>query len=937
MARHIFCAALLLLVLGSTAWAQSGPQIQVHEGTTIPPGSTGIPDNSGTVLFDATPVGVPQPKTFTVRNVGTANLTLTEPITLPPGFTLVSSFGTTTVAPGGTTTFAVALNPAKAGRLTGPLSFRTNDTARTSFDFTVVGPSLAPAAVGIVNDGQAGFSVVGTWTPVTPRGFHQDARTSPSGTGTNTASWTFTGLVPGQYRVAATWPEAADRASNAPYTVLDGPTALTTVAVNQRTAPASFSDGGTGWRDLGTVFRITGNTLTVRLSDQANGVVAADAVRIQRLGYQGETGDAGPAVLDGTWTAVAGAGFQRAVHTSPAGKGENTATWSFAGLIPGQYRVSATWTAGTNRATNAPYNIVEGYRTLATVVVNQQQAPSHFSDAGVAWHDLGGEGNLFTVTGYTLTVTLSNAASGVVVADAVRVERVNTPVVESIADTVRFLQQATWGPNKALVQRVQAIGFENFLNEQFGAAPSSYPTLPLMHNDSSVGCPVGPPGATCRRDNYSMYPLQKRFFLNALYGEDQLRQRVAFALHQIIVVSGIEIYEPSWMVPYLQTLDRNAFGNYGPLLREITLNPAMGRYLDLATSTRVQPNENYAREVLELFSIGLEELHPDGTPKVDAQGNRIPTYEQATVDNLTRALTGWIFRPQLAPGVPNYIDPLIPNTGRHDTGAKTLLRGVTLPAGRTVQQDLDDALNNIFNHPNVGPFIGKQLIQHLVTSNPSPAYVARVAAVFDNNGATPPVRGDLKAVVKAILLDPEARGDSKTDPHYGHLRHPALLLCNLARAFGARSADGTGPSDGVLNPQCIEMGMDVFRPPTVFSYFSPGNVLTGTPGVLGPEFTILATNTTLARANVINTLVFSQINASANAPAGTSLDLTGLVELAGTPTRLVDELDLLLLHGTMSAAMRDSILQAGAAADPLKRARAALYLVATSSQYQVQR
>ncbi|MCI0463286.1 MAG: DUF1800 family protein, partial [Gemmataceae bacterium] len=663
MARHFSCATLLLLVLGSSAWAQS-PQILVHEGTTIPPGSSGIADNSGIVLFEPTPVGVPEPKTFTIRNMGTADLTLIEPITLPPGFTLVSGFGTTTVAPGSSTTFAVALNPAKAGRLSGPLSFRTNDSARNPFDFTVVGPSLAPAAVGIVNDGQTGFSTVGSWeTAVTPRGFQRDAQTSFPGSGTNTASWTFAGLAPGQYRVAVTWPEATNQASNAPFTVLDGTTALATVAVNQRVAPATFSDGGTPFHDLGTIFRITGTTLTVRLTNQANGIVVADAARIQRVGYQAEIGDAANALLSGTWTPAGGEGFQRAVHISPAGKGENRVTWNFAGLTPGQYRVSATWTAGATRATNAPYNILDGYRTLATVVVNQQLAPSHFSNAGVAWDDLGGQGSLYTITGYTLTVTLSNAANGVVVADAVRVERVNTPVVESVADTVRFLQQATFGPNKVLVQRVQATGFENFLNEQFAAAPSSYPTLPLVHNDSGVGCPQGAAGTVCRRDNYSMYPLQKRFFVNALYGEDQLRQRVAFALHQIIVVSGIDIYAPSWMTPYLQTLDRNAFGNYRQLLQEITLNPAMGRYLDLATSTRTRPNENYAREILELFSIGLEELNPDGTPKVDAQGNRIPTYEQATVDNLTRALTGWIFRPQLAPGVPNYIDPLIPNTG----------------------------------------------------------------------------------------------------------------------------------------------------------------------------------------------------------------------------------------------------------------------------------
>ncbi|MDQ3686475.1 MAG: DUF1800 family protein, partial [Acidobacteriota bacterium] len=275
---------------------------------------------------------------------------------------------------------------------------------------------------------------------------------------------------------------------------------------------------------------------------------------------------------------------------------------------------------------------------------------------------------------------------------------------------------------------------------------------------------------------------------------------------------------------------------------------------------------------------------------------------------------------------------------QHDTGAKTLLRGVTLPAGQTAQKDLDDALDNIFNDPNVAPFISKHFIQHLVISNPSPAYVARVASVFSDNGAG--VRGDLKAVVRAILLDEEARGSVKTDPNYGRLRHPAQFILNIGRAYGARSANGATTSDGYLNPRSSEMGMDVFRPPSVFSYFSPTTVVRGTNGVRGPEFGLLSTSTALRRANFVNTIVFTGIATSTNAPQGTSLNLASLQSLAGDPPRLVDELNNLLMHGRMSVEMRDSIIRAVSAvpgSNPLKRARTGLYLVATSPQYQVER
>jgi uncharacterized protein (DUF1800 family) len=548
----------------------------------------------------------------------------------------------------------------------------------------------------------------------------------------------------------------------------------------------------------------------------------------------------------------------------------------------------------------------------------------------------------------------------------------------SETDTVRFLEQASWGPTPAEVARVKAMGFMAYLNEQFSLAPtnaakgSNYPDLPFPLDDNTQQCPSSNPADpnynqnVCLRDNYSIYPVQRTFFSNGLYGNDQLRQRVAFALHQIMVVSAnSEVNRPSWMTVYLQALDRNAFGSYQTLLNEITLTPAMGEYLDMRLSTRTNPNENFAREVLQLFSIGTDTLNPDGTPQHDAQGATIPTYTQTQVNEFTRVFTGWNFATALGPGITNYRDPMAPRGGtNHDTGAKTLLNGFTIPActntnAACAQSDMAAVMSHLANHPNVGPFISKQLIQHLVTSNPSPAYVERVAKVFNNDcsGLYPQgctnVRGNLKLVVQAILLDPEARGDVKTDPNYGKLREPAQYIIGFLRAFNAKSFDKLSTSDGVLGSRGGDftgtLDQPIFQPATVFSYYQPGYEVPGTK-ILGPAFGILSTTTTLRRANNINTLIYSGVTVnpspavSPDRPRGTSIDIAGLEALAGNPVDVVNALDSLLLHGTMHPQMRSSIVtvmnainDANVATRNQKRARAAVYLVATSSQYDIQR
>jgi uncharacterized protein (DUF1800 family) len=509
------------------------------------------------------------------------------------------------------------------------------------------------------------------------------------------------------------------------------------------------------------------------------------------------------------------------------------------------------------------------------------------------------------------------------------------------------MEQATFGPTSELDTRIRRVGLRTWLAEQFEAPypTNPYPNLALM----PINIDPNTCDAICRRDFYSMYPVQNWFFKEAFYGEAQLKHRVAWALSELWVISGVDTQQASWMIAYHQLLSKNAFGSYRDLMYDMTLNPGMGNYLDMVRSTRNNPNENYAREILQLFSIGLFMLNQDGTLQLDGSGKPIPTYDQNTVNNFTKVFTGWTFCNQAcqnsAPGLVNYKDPLILNQNNHDVTAKTLLSypgavNQTIAAGQNGATELNQALDNIFYHPNVAPFVSRILIQQMVTSDPTPAFVGRVASVFNNNGSN--VRGDMKAVVKAILLDPEARGNIKTDPNYGKLREPVQLATNVLRQFDVQSASGGAQSDGYINQIVAPMGQNAFNSPTVFNYYTPDYVIPGT-ALNGPEFGILTTGTTIARTNFMNTMVFSRVPVSSFAPLGTSINLSEMQTLAAADTtgnRLVDTLNTRMMHGAMSAQMKSTILtavQAVASTNTLLRAQTAIYLVATSSQYQVQR
>jgi uncharacterized protein (DUF1800 family) len=480
------------------------------------------------------------------------------------------------------------------------------------------------------------------------------------------------------------------------------------------------------------------------------------------------------------------------------------------------------------------------------------------------------------------------------------------------------------------------------LEEQFAKPMSGYGTFTAVDPDPGRGCPDGS-ADTCYRDNYTVFPLQRAFFRNAMSASDQLRQRTAFALSQILVISGAELETMHGIGYYQQLLMNFAFANFRDILQEVTLSPAMGEYLDMVNNPKpdpargIEPNENFARELLQLFTIGEVELNADGTRRLDASGEPIPTYDQDAIENLARALTGWTYppRPGATSRFPNpvyYLGRMVPIAAQHDTAAKALF-GQTIAAGQSAEADLNAALDVIFNHPNVGPFIGRQLIQHLVTSNPTPAYVARVTAAFNNNGSG--VRGDMRAVLRAILLDPEARGDTKTAADFGKLREPVLLVTNVVRALN-------GASDGVyLNQQASNMGQSVFQAPSVFNFYPPNFPAPGT-NLEGPPFKIMLTGTILNRANFANRVLFGgNVNPDTTVAGatGTQLNLQPFQALAANPDQLLDRLNLIFMHNTLSPQARQTILtavNAYPANDPLGRVRQAAYLIATSAQYQVE-
>ena len=501
----------------------------------------------------------------------------------------------------------------------------------------------------------------------------------------------------------------------------------------------------------------------------------------------------------------------------------------------------------------------------------------------------------------------------------------------SAAEASRFLGQSGFGATDAQIGRVQTLGYSGWLDEQF-AAPRSQ-----GHYDWMVerGYAV-----TTNINNFN--GTDNTLWRKLISSPDVLRQRITLALSEIFVVSmtGLPINWRGFVAAaYMDVLETNAFGTYRTLLGEVTLSPGMGSYLNMRGNLREDPatgrvpDENYSREVLQLFSLGLTELAADGTLK---NGVATDTYGQDTITGLAKVFTGW--NNNAANNTdPGYAQrPMVLTAANHSTSVKQFL-GVTIAAGTPGATALQTALDTIAAHPNVGPFIGRQLIQRLVASNPSPAYVARVSAVFANNGAG--VRGDLRAVIKAILLDDEARrAPVAGDTTRGKLREPVVRFIQWARTFGLASPTGLWNIGNVSDPS-TRLGQSPLRSPSVFNFFRPGyvppNSALGTLNLNAPEFQITNESTVVGWANWAQTFVQSGVGE-------TRPDYTAELALATDATALVKRVSLLLSGDTLSAATLATIGTAvgsiSATTDTGKRNRvyAAIHLVLCTPEYLVQ-
>ena len=493
----------------------------------------------------------------------------------------------------------------------------------------------------------------------------------------------------------------------------------------------------------------------------------------------------------------------------------------------------------------------------------------------------------------------------------------------------RFLAQSSMGASKNSIDYVSANGYPRWFEQQM-AVPAGSP-----HQSYLVSVIAGLPANESPQDSHVM----NTFWRQAATASDQLRQRMAFALSQIFVVSlqsdAVSEHRRG-VASYLDMLGQQAFGNYRDLLEAVTLHPMMGLYLSHLRNQKESgnriPDQNYAREVMQLFSIGLHQLNPDGTP-VMSNGQPVETYTNADIVGLSRVFTGFSWAgPDKQDGRFFGSDTPTPDPNRevlpmqdypkfHSVSAKTFL-GVTIPAQSPAdpRTSLRIALDTIAAHPNVAPFFGRQLIQRLVTSNPSPAYVARVSQAFEsgrftwNNGwrIGSGRRGDLRATIAAVLLDPEARDMTKVaDPTFGKVREPILRFTAWMRAFNASSTSGNFLL-GVTDNAGDSLGQSVMRSPSVFNFYRPGyvppNTAIAAAGLVAPEFQIIHETSVVGYANFMRSVV--QSGAGANNPRDIQPNYAAELALANDPDRLIDRIDLLLTYGTLSAETRSAIRDA---------------------------
>jgi len=504
------------------------------------------------------------------------------------------------------------------------------------------------------------------------------------------------------------------------------------------------------------------------------------------------------------------------------------------------------------------------------------------------------------------------------------------PAEISYAEAFRFLQQSTFGPTPIEIESLQSIGFEAWIDGQLLLPVSKQ--LPYWR---SLPTPEDlEEGHSNRMDAW---------FQNTIMGQDQLRQRVAFALSEIMVVSDQSelIHTPEGLANYYDLLSQHAFGNFRELMGAVTLSPIMGSYLSMLGNEKpdieknIQPDENYARELMQLFTIGLVKLNLDGSIILDNDGQPVQSYDQQTVEGFAHAYTGWTFAGSPTFHTPSfdYISPMQSYSTFHDLGQKQLLDGTLLPAGQSAQQDLEQALDNIYQHANVAPFISHRLIQRLVTANPSPDYIERVAATFNNDETG--TRGNLFAVVKAILLDEEARATPSTETS-GKLVEPLLRLTALWRAYDARAANGRFL---YANPE-VNFGQAPLRASTVFNFFDPNHAPIGeitNLSLVSPEMQITDENTSALTNNFLAAAIYFQNSEVATLESETIvIDISAELEFANRPEELISRTIDRLMGGTISDSLQENLttmVNLVPEEEAVQRVTEAIHTIATSPEF----
>ncbi|MES2320316.1 MAG: DUF1800 domain-containing protein [Pseudomonadota bacterium] len=511
------------------------------------------------------------------------------------------------------------------------------------------------------------------------------------------------------------------------------------------------------------------------------------------------------------------------------------------------------------------------------------------------------------------------------------------PAPPTAVEASRFLAQASMGSTREQIARVQTLGYAGWLDEQFA--------LPASTTRWNWLVSAGFGAAIYQNSEGGADACQWKKLLSS---PDTLRQRVTLALSEIVVAAVAGFVGSGWKsfsaAAFTDLLEANAFGNYRTLLQQVSLSAPMGEFLTYRNNvkfnatTGAMPDENYAREVMQLFTIGLIQLNLDGTPKLTS-GLQTETYTLDDITGLARVFTGWNYDlTGTTTATPDFKGrPMTQTASRHESGTKTFL-GTTIAAGVDGITSLTQALDAIYAHANVAPFISRQLIQRLVCSNPSAAYVARVATVFNNDGAG--AKGNLKAVVTAILLDTEARAAAGlTNSKFGKLREPILRFAAWARAFKVTSPTDTWPIGNTSDPGS-RLGQSPLRSGSVFNFFRPGyvppNSAIGSAGMVAPEFQITNESTVVGYLNYMQSVI-------KNGSGEVKADYTALMPMADTAATLLDEVNLLMAAGQLSAPTLALIkgaldsMPAGTDAARLNRIYAALVMVMAAPEFIVQK